>query len=55
METNCFKGVLSQNVIQTFRNGSDSYKKLDGIGTGHADWHTRYTSYKVVMSNVINH
>lgn len=37
----------ARNVIWTYRDGIDSYERLEGINTEFADWHAKYTLYKV--------
>ena len=37
----------ARNVIWTYRDGVDDYEKLQGIDTEFADWHAKYTLYKV--------
>lgn len=37
----------ARNVIWTYRDGVDEYERLEGIDTEFADWHAKYTLYKV--------
>ena len=37
----------ARNVIWTYRDGADEYERLEGIDTEFADWHAKYTLYKV--------
>ena len=37
----------ARNVKWTFRDGLNPYERLEGIGTEFADWHAKYTPYKV--------
>ena len=38
----------ARNVIWTYRDGVDPYERLEGIETEFADWHAKYTLYKVI-------
>lgn len=38
----------ARNVIWTYRDGVDEYERLEGIDTEFADWHAKYTLYKVL-------
>lgn len=38
----------ARNVIWTFRDGETPRERLDGIRTEVADWHAKYTLYKVL-------
>ena len=37
----------ARNVNWTFRDGLDPVERIDGIDTEFADWHAKYTRYKV--------
>ena len=37
----------ARNVIWTYRDGIDGYERLEGISTEFADWHAKFTLYKV--------
>ena len=37
----------ARNVKWTFRDGLDPVERIDGIDTEFADWHAKYTLYKV--------
>lgn len=37
----------ARNVKWTYRGGLDSYERFEGIDTEFADWHAKYTLYKV--------
>ena len=37
----------SRNVIWTYRNGLNPYERFEGIDTEFAEWHAKYTLYKV--------
>lgn len=37
-----------RNAIWTFQDGETSYERLGGIDTETADWHAKYTLYKVI-------
>ena len=37
----------ARNVIWTYRDGVNDYERLQGIDTEFADWHAKYTLYKV--------
>ena len=39
----------ARNVIWTFRDGVNAYERLEGIDTEFADWHAKYTLYKVIF------
>lgn len=39
----------ARNVIWTYRDGMNSYERLEGIDTEFADWHAKYTLYKVII------
>ena len=41
----------ARNVKWTFRDGLDPVERIDGIDTEFADWHAKYTLYKVPMSD----
>ena len=41
----------ARNVIWTNRDGVDEYERLEGIDTEFADWHAKYTLYKVKEIN----
>ena len=41
----------ARNVIWTYRDGVDEYERLEGIDTEFADWHAKYTLYKVKEIN----
>lgn len=38
----------ARNAIWTFQDGETSYERLEGIDTETADWHAKYTLYKVI-------
>lgn len=38
----------ARNAIWTFRDGENPYERLEGIDTEFADWHAKYTLYKVI-------
>ena len=38
----------ARNVIWTYRDGKNPYERLSGIDTEFADWHAKYTLYKVI-------
>ena len=40
----------ARNVQWTYRDGQDKYERLEGINTEFADWHAKYTLYKVSNS-----
>lgn len=42
----------ARNVIWTFRDGVDGCERLEGIETEFADWHAKYTLYKVFSSKI---
>jgi len=42
----------ARNVIWTFRDGIDGCERLEGIETEFADWHAKYTLYKVFSSTI---
>ena len=37
----------ARNVIWTCRDGIDDYERLEGISTEFANWHAKFTLYKV--------
>ncbi len=37
----------ARNVKWSFRDGVDPLERLDGLDTEFADWHAKYTLYKV--------
>lgn len=39
----------ARNVIWTYQDGDSSYERLEGIDTEFADWHAKYTLYKVMI------
>lgn len=41
----------ARNVIWTYRDGVDGYERLEGMDTEFADWHAKYTLYKVKEMN----
>ena len=41
----------ARNVIWTYRDGLNDYEQLQGIDTEFADWHAKYTLYKVQCYN----
>lgn len=43
----------ARNVIWTFRDGIDGCERLEGIETEFADWHAKYTLYKVFSSTIV--
>ena len=38
----------ARNAIWTFQDGETSYERQEGIDTETADWHAKYTLYKVI-------
>jgi len=40
----------ARNVIWTYRDGVNEYERLQGIDTAFADWHAKYTLYKVMRA-----
>jgi len=38
----------ARNIKWTFRDGVDGYQKFEAIDTEFADWHAKYTLYKVI-------
>lgn len=44
----------ARNVIWTYRDGVNDYEQLQGIDTEFADWHAKYTLYKVECYNGCN-
>ena len=40
----------ARNVIWTYRDGISSYERLESINTEFADWHAKYTLYKVFLN-----
>lgn len=43
----------ARNVIWTYRDGIDDYETLEGINTEFADWHAKFTQYKVTNISII--
>ena len=41
------------NVIRTYRDGIDGYERLEGISTEFADWHAKFTLYKVKIIKIL--
>lgn len=37
----------ARNAKWTFRNGNNEYERFDAINTEFADWHAKYTLYKI--------
>ena len=40
----------ARNVIWTYRDGVNEYERLQGMDTEFADWHAKYTLYKVTIA-----
>ena len=40
----------ARNVIWTYRDGVNEYERLQGMDTEFADWHAKYTLYKVIIA-----
>lgn len=40
----------ARNVICTYRDGVNEYEQLQGMDTEFADWHAKYTIYKVTIA-----
>lgn len=38
----------ARHAMWTFRDGETPYERLEGIDTEIADWHAKYTLYKVI-------
>ena len=43
-----------RNVKWTFQDGETGVERLEGLEPEFADWHAKFTLYKVIFSNIIN-
>lgn len=42
----------ARNAIWTYRDGENPIERFEGIDTEVADWHSKYTLYKVLKSQI---